>query len=264
MYNLIITGAELEFVKSRCIDFLKMIYILAILLFTSCISTQTKMNDENIYHIDKTEHPVKIDGVWDKLPWKHVEAIGIDNFMGRIPDFKPVVKAKMLYDEENLYVIFHVQDRFVRCITDEINGPVWEDSCVEFFFSPDVEFPERYFNLEVNCAGTPLMHYNITPRKDIKKLDVEDIKRIEIAHSLPITYHEITEPVTWTIEYKIPLEILKKYSKITHPGPGIIWKANFYKIADKTSNPHYLTWNIVENDKPDFHLPKYFGNIIFK
>ena len=54
--------------------------------------------------------------------------------MGTIPEFRPAVKAKMTYDDENLYVIFRVQDRYVRCITKDFNGPVWEDSCVEFFF----------------------------------------------------------------------------------------------------------------------------------
>jgi hypothetical protein len=208
---------------------------------------------------------MNIDADWNKPQWQHCNAVMIENYMGSIPKFRPTVQAKMMYDDENLYIIFSVRDRYVRCITKDINGPVWEDACVEFFFSPDTSFPERYFNLEINCGGTPLMHYNIIPGEDITMLAVNDIEMIEIAHSLPrIIDPEITEPVTWTIEYRIPLVLIQKYSNITRPEPGIIWKANFYKIAENSSNPHYLTWSFVDNIEPDFHLPQFFGLLRFQ
>jgi hypothetical protein len=217
-----------------------------------------------IYEVYRIGQTMKIDGDWNKPQWEERKAVLIDNYMGSPPGYFPGVKARMMYDRENLYLIFMVRDRYVRCLTAEINGPVWEDACVEFFFSPDTGFPGRYFNLEINCGGTPLMHYNRIPDKDITPLDANDIKRIEIAHSLPGRIDpEIQEPVTWTVEYRIPVEMLEKYSKITHPEPGIEWRANFYKIAENSSNPHYLTWSPVENDEPNFHLPQYFGLIKF-
>lgn len=109
------------------------------------------------------------------------------------------------------------------------------------------------------------MHYNIIPRKEVENLKIEDIEKIEIAHSLPqIVDPEIKEQVTWTLEFRIPIDILRKYSNITQPKAGIIWRANFYQCADKTSNPHYLTWSIVDNNKPDFHLPQFFGILKFE
>jgi hypothetical protein len=219
---------------------------------------------EFIYEVFRVGQSMKIDGEWNKLQWEERKSVLIGNYMGSPPGFFPGAKAKMMYDRENLYLIFSVHDRYVRCLTGEINGPVWEDACVEFFFSPDTGFPGRYFNLEINCAGTPLMHYNRVPDRDIRALAVSDIKRIEIAHSLPGKIDpEITEPLTWTVEYRIPVEMLEKYSKITHPEPGVEWRANFYKIAENSSNPHYLTWSPVENDEPNFHLPQYFGLLKF-
>ena len=219
----------------------------------------------NIYEVSKLQEPMQIDGNWNKPQWQNTEALEIINYMGETPEFRPLVKAKMKYDSESLYLIFEVKDRYVRCVTQEINGPVWEDSCVEFFFSPDTNLPEQYFNLEINCGGTPLMRYNIIPRKETKILDVEDIRKIKIAHSLPaIVNPELTKNVTWIIEYKIPVEILCKYSNVTYPKEGIIWRANFYKIAKKSSNPHFITWSVVKNAKPDFHLPQYFGQLIFQ
>jgi hypothetical protein len=216
------------------------------------------------YEVSRLAGPMKIDGDWLKPQWKYVSHAEITNFMGVIPAFKPVVMVKMMYDNENLYIIFRVNDRYVRCITDKVNGPVWEDSCVEFFFSPDENSPEKYFNLEINCGGTALMHYNIIAKKEMIEIDPDDIKKIEIAHSMPtLTDPENIYPVDWTNEYKIPLDLIGRYSPVTHPEPGVRWRANFYKIAENNSNPHFMTWSPVINEVPDFHIPQFFGEIRF-
>jgi hypothetical protein len=51
---------------------------------------------------------------------------------------------------------------------------------------------------------------------------------------------------------------------VTVPGTDVNWRANFFKIAVKTSNPHNISWSAVKSDIPDFHLPAYFGNLIFR
>jgi hypothetical protein len=228
-------------------------------------STGTEAQDDATYKVAMTKKPVKIDANWDNPVWKKVQAADIVNYMGKVPEFKPEVQVKMMYDKENIYLIFRVKDKNVRCITNKINGPVWQDSAVEFFFAPDSGKPLLYFNLETNCGGTPLMHFNTVPRKESKKLSEDDIKLIEIAHSLPeIIDPEIGEPVTWTLEYKIPVSLLEKYATVTPPGKGVVWRANFYKIAENSSNPHYITWSKIENPKPNFHLPQFFGKLKFE
>jgi len=223
------------------------------------------MRNRAVYHVKRLERPMKIDGEWQKKEWQNLSTIRIVNYMGKIPGFQPAVQARMMYDDENLYVIFRVDDRYVRCITNEINGPVWEDSCVEFFFAPDRNLPERYFNLEVNCGGTPLMHFNIVPRKNTILLEPDDIRMIEIAHSSPqFIDPEIIDPVSWTVEYRIPLYIPEKYSPVTRPVKGTEWGANFFKIAENNSNPHYITWSPVDSPVPDFHLPQFFGLLKFQ
>ena len=217
------------------------------------------------YLVSKLKKPMKIDGNWNKAQWKKIETIKIDNYMGTVSPFKPTVEAKMIYDTDNVYVIFRVKDQFVKSIVTEYNGNVSGDSCVEFFFSPDSNEPLKYFNLEINAGGTPLIFYVTKALTEFVKLQAPDIKQIEIAHSLPsVVDPQITEPVTWTIEYRIPLSMLKKFSNVTNPAPGVIWKANFYKTGSRTSNPNYLTWNFVDNPKPNFHLPQFFGVLKFR
>ena len=226
-------------------------------------SIQKPANKE--YLVSKLKKPMKIDGNWNKAQWKKIETIKIDNYMGTVSPFKPTVEAKMIYDTDNVYVIFRVKDQFVKSIVTEYNGNVSGDSCVEFFFSPDSNEPLKYFNLEINAGGTPLIFYVTKALTEFVKLQAPDIKQIEIAHSLPsVVDPQITEPVTWTIEYRIPLSMLKKFSNVTNPAPGVVWKANFYKTGSRTSNPNYLTWNFVDNPRPNFHLPQFFGVLKFQ
>ena len=217
------------------------------------------------YEVVRTRGKVKIDADWNKPAWKKTKSIVIEKYMGAIPKFKPGVEAKMMYDDENVYAIFRVKDRYVRSVVQEYNGNVSGDACVELFFSPDQALPEKYFNLEVNAGGTPLLFYVTKPWTGFQKLEAEDIRQIEIAHSLPAKLDpEISEPVTWTIEYRIPLAMLRKFSNVTYPAPGVRWRANFYKTASQSSNPHWITWSYVDNPKPNFHLPQFFGTLIFK
>lgn len=235
------------------------------LFLTVIFAFSPKQNpkDPAVYSVKKLKQPMKIDADWNKSQWKKVKEIAITNYMGKVPDFQPVAKAKMMYDDGNLYLIFHVDDRYVRLQTSSFNGKVFEDACVEFFFSPDSNLPLSYFNLEMNAGGKALMEYHHDSKTT--RLTAEDFEKVEIAHSMPEKLdHEITEPVTWTVEYRLPLAMLKKFSNVSQPAKGTVWKANFFKTSSKNSNPHYITWSFVDNKTPQFHLPQYFGTLNFK
>lgn len=217
------------------------------------------------YRIQKINTSFIIDANWDKPQWKETISMSLKHYMGKLPNYPSNVQAKMRYDTDNIYVIFKVTDSYIRCKVKDINGPVWQDNTVEFFFAPDTLYPLKYFNLEINCAGVPLMSYNAVANSDVKPLAVTDIKQIEIAHSFnPIDSAETVGPVTWTLEYKLPLTILKKYSDVTLPQHGVSWKMNLYKIAHKSTNPHYMSWSFVAIKDVDMHTPQFFGDLKFQ
>ncbi|WP_276372854.1 carbohydrate-binding family 9-like protein [Chryseolinea sp. H1M3-3] len=217
------------------------------------------------YQVGASVGKITIDGKWDKPVWEAAKPITIENRMGDEPHFRPITEAKMLYDANNVYVIFRVQDKFVKSTVTTYNGHVSGDSCVEFFFAPNSAVPTQYFNLEINAGGTPLLFFITNPWTQFTKLPNDLIAKIEIAHSLPaVVDPEITKEITWTVECRIPLEILKQFTTVSMPQPGVTWRANFYKTGSSTSNPHYYTWSPVSNPEPNFHLPEYFGMLNFK
>ena len=108
------------------------------------------------------------------------------------------------------------------------------------------------------------MYHQITSGLHSKPLTGQELDKIEIATSLPrLIEDEIVELTSWTLEYKLPISILEKYTNIARPDPGVKWKANFYKCGDKTSRPHWLTWSFVDKPNPNFHSSDFFGTLIF-
>ncbi|MEX1063310.1 MAG: carbohydrate-binding family 9-like protein [Balneolaceae bacterium] len=228
------------------------------------VSVDTLLYEESVYPVSRLSQPVVIDADWDKEPWSDIQSLYLGNHMGDDPDHRPDVHAKVAYDSEAIYVIFHVQDQYVRCVVEEHHGPVWTDSCVEFFFTPETE-TEGYFNLETNCIGTALFSYQNREEGIRSRISESDFESVDIAHSVSgVVDPEITDPVTWTLEYRIPFELIARYTEMDHPAPGVEWKANFYKIADNSSHPHWLTWSPVDHPEPNFHLPEFFGRLQFR
>jgi hypothetical protein len=201
---------------------------------------------------------------WNKPPWQEISPEPIRNHMGEKPAHFPKTEVKIAYDDVAIYVMFRVEDRYVRAIAAKHQDSVCGDSCVEFFFTPGSDVSRGYFNLEMNCGGTLLFHFNSGARNGTIEIPASDCEKMAKTNSLPrILNPEIREPVIWTVAYAIPLALLSRYCRVTMPKPRTLWRANFYKCADCTSHPHWLTWAPVDYPKPNFHLPESFGVLEF-
>lgn len=220
---------------------------------------------KSIYRVWRMKDNPTIDADWNKAAWKDVMPVTLEYYMGKEPAHQPKAQAKVAYDDRHIYLIWKIEDRYVLARRTQHKQDVWRDSCAEFFFTPGGDPLERgYFNLETNCGGVKLLEAHI-PGKKRENFTPEDFASIVTANSLKAPIDpEIEKPTTWTLEYKIPFSLLERVIKIERPAPGVTWRANFYKCADQSSYPHWITWAPVTNPKPSFHLPKYFGTIEFE
>ena len=220
---------------------------------------------QNTYRVQRMQENATMDADWGKAAWKAVTPVSLTYYMGKEPAHQPKVQVKAAYDDDFLYLIWRVEDNYVLAKRTQHQQDVWRDSCVEFFFTPGGDPQERgYFNLETNCAGVKLFSPHVPGNKDAQ-FSAEDFASVVTANSLkgPID-PELAKPTTWTLEYKIPLSLLEKFTKIERPKPGVTWRANFYKCADDASHPHWLTWSPITHAEPSFHLPAFFGTLIFE
>lgn len=245
---------------------MKSCWILIIVFYvSSCVSFQNTKKEAMEYKVSKVSGSIVIDGDWNKEVWKGIKPLVINKHMGDEPAHRPKVLSKVAWDDKALYVIFKVEDRYVRAVAKENQGEVWKDSCVELFFTPDSKISGSYFNVEINCGGTMLFWWH-PENKEAIPVSAKDCEKVEIAHSMPkIVDPEISGPTTWTIEYRLPFSVVEKYFPGTvKPVKGGSWKANLYKCADDSSQPHWLTWSHIDHPTPKFHVPQAFGTLNFE
>ena len=218
-----------------------------------------------LYTVKKATDSFDVAGQWDGEGWAIAETLELKQYMGNKPGHFPRTQAKVLYDAENIYVFFRVEDRYVRAVAENFYDRVCEDSCVEFFFTPGDDISKGYFNLEANCGGVIFFCHQTAREENSQRVASQDCQTIKLWTSMPkIVEPEIKEPTLWMVQYVVPYEILKKYGDVNIPAEGVKWRANFYKCANATSHPHWLTWAKVDKPEPNFHLPEYFGTLVFE
>ena len=96
-------------------------------------------------------------GLWDGAFWRHTQSLSVGCFRPEGSDHRPLTQCKLLYDEQNIYGIFRVEDQYVLSAHTKFQSDVWKDSCAEFFVKPKND--KGYFNFEFNCGGALLASY---------------------------------------------------------------------------------------------------------
>jgi len=219
------------------------------------------------YVIRRAPTPPSLRGEWESTPWNYAEAGTIAHFTPRSSSHRPRVQFRLLYDPEWIYLIFRVEDRYVRCVHTGFNDPVCRDSCTEFFVEPPLN--KGYLNFEINCGGAMLCYHiedaTRTPDGFAKysPLTPEEGALVRIYHSIPeVVEPEITEEVTWVNEVHIPIRLFEGRFGPLGDLAGQEWRGNLYKCGDETSHPHWATWAPIEGG--NFHQPRFFGPLRFE
>jgi hypothetical protein len=178
------------------------------------------------------------------------------------PAFKSPAQARfaLAHSGDALFIKFVVTEKDVRASYRQSNEPVYRDSCVEFFLAPG-EGP-TYYNLEFNCIGTCLMAYGTQDLGGRQFLSAAVIDKIRRRTWLHAGGSGAAAAITWELTAAIPLEVFCYHPLATLQ--GLQGSANFYKCGDELPEPHFLTWNEIRAAAPNFHLPEYFGQIVFQ
>ncbi len=221
------------------------------------------------YTIQRAPTPLGTpDADWHRSQWEAAETLEITHFTWEDSGHHPRTRARVLYDDGFLGVIFQVEDQYVRAVAQKFQDNVCTDSCVEFFVAP-LPDSDAYFNFEVNCGGTMLVYRCLSTAErqaGMERISVSgaDGATIAMATTLPkIVEPEIAEPTTWTVEYHLPFDLFATYFDIAPPTSNTTWKGNFYKCGDKTSHPHWGSWAPVGTPQPSFHEPAFYQPLIF-
>lgn len=216
------------------------------------------MNTITIPRIDiHTPEASEVGSILDKAAVKTCPIANVN--WPDIAPYAPEVSFRIAHTGSSILIEYKVSEESIRALAPDDNGPVWEDSCVEFFIAFR---PDNYYNIECNCGGTLLCGAGEgrEGRVHAEKSLIASAKR----HSSIGKKHFDTEvaPDVWTLALVIPVELFFR-DNITDLS-GVKARGNFYKCGDMLPQPHFLSWKAVEVPTPNFHLPEFFGELIFE
>jgi hypothetical protein len=203
---------------------------------------------------------------WYDLAWQGAETAELTQVRQEGSDHRPKVSLRLVHDDDHLYGLFQVRDRYVRAVNVGYQAPVCKDSCVEVFFQPDVG--PGYFNLEMSAGGSFLFYYVRDHQRteeafvDYSVVDEACGRRLTVKTTLPQRIDpEIDRPVTWYAQFVIPVAALEPYCGRIGVLKQRSWRGNFYKCGDETSHPHWITWAPLT--MLNYHLPECFDTLEF-
>lgn len=174
--------------------------------------------------------------------------------------YRPEVKFRIAHTDEAVLLHFKVTEQSVRAKYGEDNGAVWTDSCVEFFAIPAGD--GIYYNIECNCIGTVLV--GAGPVRNGREHAPQSVTALidRWASLGRIPFEERLGETEWEVALVIPYAVFFKHQLSTLDGSEV--KANFYKCGDELQTPHFLSWNPIPIENPDFHRPDFFGTLSFE
>jgi hypothetical protein len=103
------------------------------------------------------------------------ERLLIDTINWKGYNYKPDVALSIAYNDHEIFLKYYITENYFKAEKTDTNQMVCEDSCVEFFVSPEDD--GIYYNMEFNAIGTCLLGVG-TGRANSQRVRPEIISKI--------------------------------------------------------------------------------------
>lgn len=234
------------------------------------------------YLIHKISDSLTIDGKLNEPVWQ--QARWTDPFLDiqgvQLPAPRFETRAKMLWNDEFLYIAAQMEEPHLWATIDERDAVIFHENNFEIFIDPDGD-THNYYELEINALETFWDLMLTQPyRTGGKPVHAWDIKGLEIGVDLQGTLNDPSDKDQgWTLEVAIPFDVLNETIGRGQPEDGSQWKLNFSRVEWRTEaeNGQYVKQINPETDRPypednwvwspqgviDMHLPERWGIVQF-
>jgi hypothetical protein len=190
-----------------------------------------------------------------KIPFHTIASLNWNEY-----PYRPEVSFRIAHDGTSIFINYHVKEKSIRARYSKDNSMVWTDSCVEFFLLPADK--KEYYNIESNCIGT--LFFGIGENGNYREPALPEfsnqIQRWSSLGNQP--FEERIGDVEWELSLIIPTSVFFKEDIKNLSGQAM--KGNFFKCGDDLVSPHFLSWNPINTKSPNFHLPEFFGTLLFE
>jgi len=211
------------------------------------------------YTVMRATGKIVIDGILDEADWAAAKSVGDFQFPWWKSGDREQTEAKMLWDDNFLYLSFRCQDRHIWADHWDTNSATCLDDAAEIFWNPDPQAVGGYNMFEMNCIGNVLSVCN-----DLKKPILEN-KTLppHIGHALKGTLNnDSDEDKEWVLEVALRFSDYPGLFDGKTPNDGGMWRVGLNRCGGKT-NEQFSQWSPSQTPAPNFHAPKDFGKIFF-
>lgn len=204
---------------------------------------------------------ILVDGKLDEPAWKNAVSSGLFvNTMNGSPVEQPA-QARLLWDEQNLYIGFEFADRDVWGTLEKHDDKLWTQEAAEVFLDPDGD-GKTYVELQVSPRNVTFDSWLPGYRQNDNAWDSGMQTAVKVDGTLN---QRDDKDTSWTVEMRIPMSAVKgrlETVKGVPPQVGTEWRANFFRMDQENGKPQTASaWSppLVG----DFHALDKFGSLVF-
>lgn len=210
------------------------------------------------YEVPKTATAPKIDGKLDEPAWERApEVVLKGSFDGRDVTYRTT--ARLLYDEEALYVAFDGEDRDVWGDLRNRDEPIYNEEVFEIFLDADGD-GRTYNELQVSPRNVVFDAYFPARRQG---MDTSWDSKVATAVQVRGTLEDPNDvDQGWSAEMRIPFATLAAVPNVP-PKAGDAWRFNLYRLEHLTRRKNIEGQSFSPLFVGDFHALPRFGVLRF-
>ena len=206
------------------------------------------------YVAHRTAGAIDIDGNLDEPSWQRADwtepFVDIEGERQPVPSLQ--TRAKMLWDDEYLYIAADLEEPHVWATIAMRDATIYQENDFEVFIDPDGD-THQYYEFEINALGTEWDLLMIKPYRDGGPfIGAWDIAGLQTAVRVWGSINDPTdEDQGWSVEMAFPWDVLAEAThKKVPPMDGDQWRINFSRVqwALATDVGKYIK---IEGHSPD-------------
>ena len=231
---------------------------LYVLLLLAAIRMAAQLPSQDVY---RASSPITVDGKLNESAWRQAPIFSDFHFNEWKQGEKEKTVARMLWDQDNLYVAYYCHDKHISAYVTERHGPVSRDDCVEIFLSPNPEKVRNYYTFEINAIGAMLNRCRTDWWRGPATWEPDGVTYRTSFHGLA-KKDESPGDDHWIVELAIPFRNFAKDAAHTPPLDGDRWRLNLHRTGGIT-NRQNSSWSPIDPPNRSFHSPEAFGTVRF-
>lgn len=226
----------------------------------------------------QTGGSITVDGHLDEPSWQRAEwTRDFINIEGQGPPPRLRTRAKLVWDEQFLYLAADIEEPDVWATLKERDATIYHDNDFEVFVDADGD-THGYWELEVNALGTVWDQFLLRPPRDggisVTAADLPGLRTEVVVWGTLNDGRDHDEG--WSLEMAIPWTALKQGAhRRAPPRDGDYWRLNFSRVEwsveadasrgqyEKIPGRHEETWAWSPQGIVDMHYPELWGFVHF-